>query len=262
VTLRGLEQDMADLRSNVRASVSCRELGAGRRNLSVRVQAPEDIAIVSVRPASVPVVLETIVSESKPVEVKLVGEPIGGFEVNRADCSPQQVQVSGARSRVDRTAHVVATADLARMVPGVAVSVAAHALDGSGAPVDGVSLTPARVSVTAVTERVVVARTLPVVPRTRGSLPSGLRLASVQVDPPMVTLVLPAARADAVTAIETEELDLSAVRGNTSRTVKLVAPAGASLVDDAQVRVTLRVEPIPPPQPAGATPDAGRQPEG
>jgi YbbR domain-containing protein len=252
VTLRGLEQDMADLKGEVHAAVSCRGLAAGTYRLTVRVQPPENLTVVALRPASVSVALEKIVSERKAVEVKLVGEPIGGFEVTSADFSPKQVQVSGARSRVERTARVVVTADLARMVPGVPVSIAGHALDGSGAPVEGVEITPARVHVTAVTERVVVTQTLPVVPRTQGALPRGLRLVSVQVDPPMITLVLPATRAGEVTRIETEPLNLSNVRGNASRALKLVVPPGASLADDERVVVTLRVEPIPTTPPASA----------
>ena len=261
VTLRGLEQDMADLSGEVHASVSCRKLGAGTHPLAVNVQAPQDVAVVSVRPDSVSVVLENIVSEMKPVDVKLVGQPIGGFDVKSADFSPRQVRVSGPLSRVERTVHVVVTADLARMVPGVPVPTAAHALDASEAPVDGVTLTPSQVNVTAVTERVVVTRTLPVIARTRGVLSSGLRLVSVQVDPPMVTLVVPATRADELTHIDTEELNLSGIAGNVSRTLKLLVPGGASLAEDSQVRVTLKVEPVPP-QPPSPAQQTDQQPKG
>jgi YbbR domain-containing protein len=245
VTLRGLEQDVADLKGDVTASVSCRGLGVGKHYLPVKVRVPQDVALVSVRPATVAAALESIVSERVPVEVKVVGEPLAGFPVKRVEPSPSEVVVSGPRSRVERTDHVVVTADLSRMVPGVAAAVAARALDVSGAAIDGLSLSPARVKVTAMTERVVVAKTLPVVLRTRGSLPAGFRLASVEVEPPMVTLLLPADGAGAIAGIETEELDLSAVRGSITRAVGLVPPPGATLVDEGKVRVALRVERAP-----------------
>lgn len=245
VTLRGLEQDVADLKGDVTASASCRGLGVGRHYLPVKVRVPPDVVLVSIRPTTVPVVIEDILWDVLPVEVKLAGEPLGGFAVKSVEPSPSEVVVSGPRSRVERAARVVVTADLSRMVPGVAAAVAARALDGSGAPIDGVSLSPARVKVTAMTERVIVAKTLPVVLRTRGSLPTGFRLVSVAVEPPMVTLLLPADGADAITGIETEELSLSAVRGSITRAVGLVAPPGATLVDEGQVRVALRVERVP-----------------
>ena len=90
---------MTDLKREVRATVSCRGLAAGTYRLAVKVDAPENLGVVAVRPESVPVVLENIVSESRPVEVKLVGEAIGGFDVKSADFSPRQVRVSGASSR-------------------------------------------------------------------------------------------------------------------------------------------------------------------
>ena len=94
--------------------------------------------------------MEKTVSQARPVELKLVGEPIGGVDVRSADFSPRQVRIAGARSRVERTAHVVVTADPARLAPGVPVSIAVHALDSSGAPVEGIAITPRRITVTAV----------------------------------------------------------------------------------------------------------------
>jgi YbbR domain-containing protein len=249
VSLRGLEQDMTDLKSGVRASVSCKGLGAGTHRLPVNVQAPQDVAAVAVRPPAVLAVLEEVVSQSKPVEVQLVGEPVGGSEIKSAECSPKQIQVSGARSRVERAAHIVAAADMARMAPGVPMLVRVSALDESGQPVDGIGLTPVRVSVTAVSESVIVAKTLPIVPRTKGALPGGLRLVSIGVDPPVATLLLPASRATSVTYVDTDQLDLTTMRRSTSRVVGLAVPAGASLVDDTPIRVALEVEPVPPPEP-------------
>ena len=147
------------------------------------------------------------------------------------------------------------------MVPGVPVPVPANAVDVSGVPVDGVDLIPARVNVTAITERVIVAKTLPVVPCTHGALPSGLRLVSIQIDPPMVTLVLPATRAAEVMYVNTEDLNLNSVRGNVSRRVNLMVPVGASLADDGTARVTMKVEPIPP-EPSRLPEQPAEQPPG
>ncbi len=249
VTLTGLEQDMTDLTGQLRAEVSCTGLDEGRYRLAVRVEAPEDVNVVTVRPERVSVALERIVSQAKPVEVRLVGEPIGGLEVEGAACSPKQVLVSGARSSVGRTVGAVVTADVARMVPGIPVRLPARAVDRSGSPVEGVEIKPSRVQVTALTQRVVVSQVLPVELRTRGTLPAGLRLVSVQLDPPVVTVVLPASRAAVEKRIDTEPLNLGAVYGNTSRRLLLVAPPGASLAGDASVRVTLKVGPAFPQPP-------------
>jgi YbbR domain-containing protein len=262
VSLRGLEQDMTDLKSGVRASVSCKGLDAGTHRLPVNVQAPQDVAAVAVKPPAVLAVLEEVVSQSKTVEVELVGEPAGGFEIKSAECSPKQIQVSGARSRVERAAHIVAAADMARMAPGVPMLVRVSALDESGQAVDGVGLTPARVSVTAVSESVAVTKTLPIVPRTRGSLPSGLRLVSIEVEPAVATLLLPASHFASVTYVDTEQLDLGTVRRSTSRVVGLAVPAGASLVDDTPVRVVLEVESGPPRPPQPQPPEPEEEPAG
>jgi YbbR domain-containing protein len=262
VSLRGLEQDMADLKSSVRASVSCQGLGAGSYRLPVHVAVPRDVALVAIRPPTVVAVLEEVVSQSKPVEVKLVGEPApAGAEIKSAECSPKQVQVSGARSQVERAARIVAAADVARLLPGVPMLVRAAALDGAGQPVDGVALRPERVSVTAVSGSVVVAKILPIIPRTRGALPAGLRLVSVEVDPAVATLLLPASRATSVTHVDTDQLDLSGVRRSARRALGLSLPPGASQLDATQVTVAIAVESVPrPPQPQ--PPEPGETPSG
>ncbi|MFB3880527.1 MAG: YbbR-like domain-containing protein [Armatimonadota bacterium] len=242
VTVRGLEHDVGGLEGQVIASVTCRGLGVGTHYLPIRVRVPQAVALVSIRPATVPVMLDSMVSERRKVEVKLVGEPLGSFAVKGAEALPPEVVVSGPRNRVERAVRVVATAELSRMIPGVPATTAARALDETGRVVEGVSLDPARVKVKAIAERVVVAKTVPVVLRTAGSLPAGWQLVSVAVEPPMVTLLVSADRADSIASIGTEELRLGSVRGSITRALGLVEPAGASLVDGGKVRVALRVE--------------------
>ena len=88
---------------------------------------------------------------------------------------------------------------------------------------------------------VVVSRTLPVVVQTRGALPAGLELASVQVDPAMVTVVLPASHVGDVTQVDTEELSLSGARGSFTRSLRLIVPEGANLMGDPEARVTVKI---------------------
>jgi len=57
-SLRGLEQDMEDVAERTSASVSCRGLAEGEHRLAVEVRPPAEVAVVAVRPASIPVVLE------------------------------------------------------------------------------------------------------------------------------------------------------------------------------------------------------------
>lgn len=241
VRVRGLKGDMTDIEGAVEAFVSCRGLAAGSYRLGVQVRAPNEVTVVSIHPADVSVVLEEIVSANRPVELQRTGDPPAGYELVDTSYSPKTVRVSGARSQVDRVARVLVTVDLARVVPGVPVSLSPRAVDSSGEDVRHVSVAPPRVTAMAEMQPVVVSRTVPVVLRTRGALPAGLELTSVQVDPAMVTVVLPASHVEDVTHVDTEDLSLSGVHGSFTRTLRLIVPEAANLMGDPEVRVTVRV---------------------
>ncbi len=241
VRLRGLKRDMGDLKGAVEAFVSCRGLGPGSYRLGIQVRAPDTVTVVGVHPADVSVVLEKIVSAGRPVELQRTGDPPAGYELVDTTYSPTTVRVSGAQSAVDRAARVLVTVDLARVVPGVPISLPAHAIDSSGNEVEDVSVAPARVTVMAEMQPVVVSRTLPVVVRTRGSLPVGLELAAVQVEPAMVTVVLPASRVEEITHVDTEELPLSGARGSFTRDLRLIVPDGVNLMGAPAAKVTVKI---------------------
>lgn len=243
--LRGMRRDMADVAEAVEATVLCRGLGEGSHRLPVTVRAPANVTVVSVDPDRVSVALEGIISGSRPVELRRTGDPPDGYELVDVTYSPTTVQVSGSRSRVDRVSRVLATLDLARVVPGVPLSLSAQPVDSAGAVVDGVTVSPSSTTVKTEMQPVVVSQTLPVVVRTEGLLPAGLELVSVRVEPPMVTVLLPASRVGEVTHINTEGLPLGAVRASFTRNLRLALPEGVNLISDPEVRVSVGVAAAP-----------------
>ncbi len=93
-----------------------------------------------------------------------------------------------------------------------------------------------------VNERVVVtSRTVPVVVQTSSSLPVGLRITSLQVSPPVVTVSGAVDQVDDIRSVATAELQLDGLTEDTTKRLALLPPDGAKLVKDTSVRVTVRV---------------------
>jgi YbbR domain-containing protein len=215
------------------------------------------MTVVWKRPSEIPVVIEEIVSEDRTAEAKLVGEPPVGYELLGALISPKIIRVSGPRTQVDRASRVMVTVDLQRIVPGVAISMSARAVDSTGAVVRGIALTPPQVNIVADLKPIIASKALPVFVRTRGAPPDKLTLVSVHVDPPMVTAVLPASRVTEVTRVETEVVDMSTARTSFTRRVSLIVPEGVSLLSDSEVTVSVKLVPAPPRPPAATEPPPG-----
>ncbi len=255
VRVRALKRAMDEVRGSLEAYVSCQELPAGNHLLPVKVRAPDDVTVVSVRSAEIPVILEEVVSQARSVEVELTGDPPPGYELGGYRVSPKRIEVSGPRSRVERAARVRATMDLSNATSDVAVALPVRALDSGGGPVDGLTLSPPRANVQVSLKLVVAPRTVPVVVTTSGQLSPGLMVTSVQVEPSLVTILGPAARVQEVTRIETEPLPLTRVRGSFSRTLALLVPDGVTLMGDPGVKVMVKVEKEAPAPPAPESPE-------
>ena len=86
------------------------------------------------------------------------------------------------------------------------------------------------------------ARTVPVVVHTVGAPPAGVKVSSVQVTPPVVTIAGAEEDVSDVKAVETADLSLDRVTTDTTQELALVTPKGIRLLRDTEVRVTVRVE--------------------
>jgi YbbR domain-containing protein len=244
VRVRGLRREMEDVDRALRAFVSCRGLSPGTHQLEVKVRAPENVTVAGVRPAQISVVLEEVVSESRPVETNFLEDPPSGYELGAWTVDPRTVDVSGPRSLVDRTARARVTVDLSDTLDNVPRALPVRALDSAGSPVEGLTLSPPRVNVRVDMNMVVSPRTVPVVVKTRGELPVGFGIAAVQVRPALATVLVPASLVNEVALIETEELRLTGARASFSTTLALVPPEGVNVLHDSEVRVTVEVRKI------------------
>lgn len=241
VSVRGDRQDIADISRRIEAYVSAEGLGPGRHALAVKVQAPDDTTVVSVTPPTQSISLERLVTQTKTVEVKMVGELPVGYQFLRADSAPRDVRISGPKGRVEQVLRVVATVDLQRVVPEIPVAVPVTPVDAVGARVDGVAASPQQINVRVETRREVASRMVPVVVPTSGTLPDGLRLASVEVNPPMVAVFGAAGPVTDVGYVITKPLVLDGVTGDITRTLDLIIPQGLQVVASAQVTVQAKV---------------------
>ena len=85
------------------------------------------------------------------------------------------------------------------------------------------------------------ARTVPVVVHTVGAPPSGVRITSVQVTPPVVTIAGPEEEVSDIRFVETADLPLDHLTTDTTQELPLVAVKGIRLLRNTEVRVTVRV---------------------
>jgi YbbR domain-containing protein len=207
-----------------------------------KVVGGRDVEIVEVSPAFVTVTLQSEVTKQVPVVAHRIGSPLVGYSVTRVETNPNAVRVRGAAGLVDLVDSATADVNLTGFGASLQQQYTLTPRDRRGADIRNVRLEPAAadVRITIVQEEVTLS--LLVSPLLQGSVAEGYNLVSVTTDPPAVGVSGPLAVLQALSFVTTEAIDVSGLRSDLARSVRLRLPAGLQASRDS-VSVTLRVQP-------------------
>jgi YbbR domain-containing protein len=204
----------------------------------------ENVEIVEISPGFVTVTLEQVTSKQVPVEANLVGTPPQGFSVGPPEASPSTVTVTGAASLIQLVSRAVADVNLTGLRLPLTQQYILTARDTRGVNIRGVSVVPGVADIKAVVVQQQLTLPLAVLPSVQGGVADGYNLLSVTVEPPTVGVSGPLAQLQAIPYLTTDAIDVSGLRADVTRSVRLRVPAGLSVTRDS-VNVRLHVMPAP-----------------
>jgi YbbR domain-containing protein len=210
--------------------------------VTVRVVGRDDVEVVSVTPSSVEVTLEEEASKQVTVQVNRQGTPAQGVTISPVEASPTTVRVTGAASLVGRVQSAAVDVNLTGIRVSQQQQYTLTARDSSGADLRPLRIEPSAAEVKIAVSQVEVSWAVTVTVQPRGKVAEGYNLTGVTVDPQLITIQGPLAQVQAITFIPTEEVDLTNLRSNQTRSVRLQLPANIHSQRDT-VTVTLRIEP-------------------
>jgi YbbR domain-containing protein len=202
----------------------------------------EEVEIIEVSPAFVTVTLEPVSTRQVPVQSNLVGSPPQGFTLASVSPDPGFVNVTGATSLVQLVANAGLDVNLTGLRASLQQVYPLIARDARGADIRGVRIEPgnANVRVEIVQQEVTLAMTI--VPLAQGRVADGYNLVAVSADPPAIAVSGTLEALQAVPYITTEPVDVTNLRADLTRNVRLRLPAGLQTSRDS-VNVRLRVVP-------------------
>jgi YbbR domain-containing protein len=223
---------------------------SGRRETGTSIELPvitrtvgtRDVEIVESIPSFVSVVLEPSTSKLVPVLANPIGSPGQGFSYERIEPNPTTVRVTGAPSLVQLVASATADVNLTGRRASLQEQFRLSPRDLQGADIRGVSVDPPNAEIRVIVEQREVILPLTIVPPVQGNVAEGYGLAGLTVDPPIVPVSGPLELLQALSFLTTEPIDLSGLKADTTRSVRLRVPPGLATTRDA-VSVRIRVVP-------------------
>lgn len=201
------------------------------------------ITVLSSDPDVMTVELDSLTTRTVPVVVERGPVP-DGIELGDTTVQPTEVEVSGPSSVIDQV--VAARADVAIQPGGIDIDQDVRLLpvDQLGDAVSPVDVEPAtaRVTIPVFTDR--QSRTLPVAPVITGTPAAGFEIASVTVDPSVVTVEGDADQLVELEAIDTAPISVNGFSSERTIEVDLATPTGVVPLDRSSVAVTIVVRPV------------------
>jgi YbbR domain-containing protein len=240
-------QDSAALdSSSFRATVDLSNVDpkVGRVLVPVHVEPIDDrVQVLEVRPSRINIEVDQLATRSVPVVVEKGPVP-SGLDVRPPTLSTDSVTVKGPASEVRRVDRAEARIqidpggiDFDRDVELIPVD----ALGNELAPVD-VEPATVRVRVAVFTDR--KTRTLPVTPNVTGTPAAGFEVATVAVQPLVMTVEGDADQLAGLSSVDTAPVSVSGATANVSSSVGLDLPTGVLPLGGDSVRVTIGIRQV------------------
>lgn len=223
--------------SLIRAKVDVADLGEGEYVLPVRVDfGITPVQLVEVKPKTVQVGLEPLVSGVETISPVLQGEPALGFHAGIPDLSQDSVQVSGPQSLVEQLFEVRVILDVTGVRESVVSDVLLTPVDENGEMISGLTLTPDQVKVNLPIVQSGGYRDVAVKVETIGQPVSGYRVTNIIISPPTVTLFSsdPQTVAEMPGYVSTQLLDLTEIDDDIEVRLALDLPEGVTIVGEEQ----------------------------
>lgn len=230
-------------RGAVRAFVDLSGLQAGTYSLPIQVQiVPRPVRIISQSPTTLNVSMEVLATKELPITLVQRGEVATGYLAELPTSERDTVTITGPQSLVDRVITALASIDISQASETINRVVTVQLLDENEQPVNGLTLTPDRITVNQVISQRFGYRNVVVTVVMTGQVANGYRLTNISVFPPAVTVF--STDPQVVSAlpgfVETLPVDISGARDDVDISVALDLPEGVAVVGN-QTEVLVRV---------------------
>lgn len=235
-------------RAPVIAWINLAGMNEGQHTVDVQVRSiVQPSKEISYSPHTITLTLEKLVTKEFPVHVVQRGEPAIGFRVDTYKLSQDKVAVSGPSSLVASVKDVRITVDLTQASDNINRALDVEALDENDTPVQGLTITPAQVTITQnIAQRGGYRNVVVKVASGSSQVSSGYRLTNISVFPPTVTVFSsdPTIVERLPGYVETSPLDLTGVKDDIDVRLPLNLPDGVQVVGSQTVLVQVGVAAI------------------
>jgi len=253
VKLRALDSTWQQLvAEDFQATADLNQLQAGQHEVPIVITTLNpDIVLLGSDPAQVPITLEETDSRKVRVRVKVLDEeniPLG-YTSHLPVVTPEQITISGPKTLVAQVTDAVVEVSLRNVRETVVKQETPLLQDSAGNRVQGLTLSPATVTVTVVIERQVGYRDVTVRAVTEGAPAAGYWISNISVEPALVTVYGQQSVIEGLPGyLDTQPIDVKDATRDVIKRIALALPEGVLVLGEGAgkegIVVQVSIEPL------------------
>lgn len=231
----------------IHATVDLSGLSAGEHMRDVQLMVGmRPYQIVVANPSAVPVVLESLSTQTFPLSLSLNGQPAAGYQVGEATMEQTEVTVSGPESLVKQVARARVLVSLDGVRESIEDAMPIQLLDSQNQVVPGLTINPESVAVDIPISLQGGFRDVAVKVLVLGQQAPGYRIENITVFPSVITVFAsdPELVNELPGVVETQPLNLDGRKEDVSTRLSLNLPEYISVVGSQTVQVNVSISPI------------------
>jgi YbbR domain-containing protein len=231
----------------VKAVLDLSGLSAGEHTQDIQVSvAMRPYQLVLANPSAVPVMLESLATQTFPLSLSLSGQPAAGYQVGEATMELTEVAISGPESIVRQAARARVPVNLDGVRETIDETIPIQILDAESEVLQGLTINPESVRVNIPISQQGGFRDVAVKVIVQGQQAPGYRIENISVFPPVITIF--ASDPELVNAlpgvVETQALNLDDRKEDISTRLSLNLPENITVVGAQTVQVQVSISPI------------------
>lgn len=227
---------------SLEAYVDLKYFDRGSYNAEVKVSSEDSqIQIVEKDPEKVSVVIDSVTSVKKEIEVETEGNLGEDYSVDEPYTEPGEVEIKGAKEILDKIDKARVRVELNNESSEVRKKVVPEILDQEGNVITNIILVPAEVEVIVPVLKNIEVKTVSVNSKITGNPASGYSIDSVEVNPSTISIQGKREDLEEINYVDTKEINIEGITDTVERTAELSLPSDTSLVttDDIVVKVNV-----------------------
>ena len=226
-------------KADITASVDLTDAAEGKNKLPIDIKIPEDVEIDNQSINDIEVTVEERVTKTRDVKVIFTGKNEEGSEPATIKQDPESIQVSGAKSLVDKVAYVQTEIDAAEISAELtSVTGSLTPVTSSGNAVNNISLSGNKCTVTAILYKTKSVKfSVPIKDDKDGKYTRSVSYKD------HVTVKGPEDVLSGISEVSADEVDITGITENRKIKVVPVLPEGVQLAGKAEeVEITITVK--------------------